>query len=292
VAKEEMNMRTIHGRGLGWHRDLPDMRDHTKTSDSVSKILAKSAPLKKAVKTLPASVDLRAFCSPIEDQGELGSCTANAGVGMLEYFERRAFGKHMDASRLFLYKVTRELLGFSGDDGAYLRDTMKAMVLFGIPPEKFWPYDAARLNDEPTAFCYSYAQSYQAIDYYRLDPPNTTAATVLTNIKTNLAAKLPAMFGFSVYSSIPPSGDGKGEIPYPGKGDTLEGGHAVLAVGYDDQKKIGTNKGALLIRNSWGTGWGDKGYGWLPYAYVENGLADDFWTMVKAEYVDSDLFKA
>lgn len=284
-------MRTIYGRGLGWHRDLPDMRDHTKSSDAVSKILAKSAPLKKALKALPSSVDLREFCPPVEDQGNLGSCTANAGVGMLEYFERRAFGKHLDASRLFLYKVTRQLLGLAGDDGAYLRDTMKAMVLFGIPPEKYWPYEVARFNDEPTAFCYSYAQSYQAIDYYRLDPSNTPAATVLANIKTNLAAYLPAMFGFSVYSSMPPSGDGKGEIPYPTQGDTLEGGHAVLAVGYDDQKKIGAKKGALLIRNSWGVEWGNKGYGWLPYAYVENGLAGDFWTMVKAEFVDSDLFK-
>lgn len=284
-------MRTIHGRGLGWHRDLPDMRDYTRSSDAVAKILAKSAPLKKALKALPSRVDLREFCPPVEDQGNLGSCTANAGVGMLEYFERRAFGKHLDASRLFLYKVTRQLLGLAGDDGAYLRDTMKAMVLFGIPPEKYWPYEVDRFNDEPTAFCYSYAQSYQAIDYYRLDPSNTPAATVLANIKTNLAANLPAMFGFSVYSSMPPGGDGKGEIPYPTQGDTLEGGHAVLAVGYDDQKKIGSKKGALLIRNSWSVEWGDRGYGWLPYAYVENGLADDFWTMVKAEFVDSDLFK-
>lgn len=284
-------MPTIYGRGLGWHRDLPDMRDYTATSDSVAKILAKCTRLKTARKALPTSVDLRAYCSPIEDQGNLGSCTANAGVGMLEYFERRAFGRHLDASRLFLYKVTRELLDLAGDDGAYLRDTMKAMVLFGVPPEKYWPYDPARFNDEPTAFCYSYAQSYQAIEYYRLDPPDTPTSTVLTNIKTKLAANLPSMFGFSVYSSMPPSGDGKGEIPYPSSGDTLEGGHAVLAVGYDDQKKIGSKKGALLIRNSWSTDWGDHGYGWLPYAFVESGLADDFWTMVKAEFVDSDLFK-
>lgn len=284
-------MKTIHGRGLGWHRDLPDMRDHTLETEAVAKVLAKSAPLKKAAKSLPASIDLRKYCSPIEDQGQLGSCTANAGVGMVEYFERRAFGKHIDASRLFLYKVTRQLLGFTGDDGAYLRDTMKALVLFGVPPEKYWPYDITRFNDDPSGFCFSYAQNYQAIKYYRLDPPNTPTATVLKTVKTSLAGNLPAMFGFAVYSSIPPSGDGKGEIPYPSNGDALEGGHAVLAVGYDDQKKIGSTKGALLIRNSWGSGWGDHGYGWLPYAYIENGLADDFWSLVKAEFVDSDLFK-
>ena len=109
-------MKTIHGRGLGWHRDLPDMRDHTQSTSAVAKVLAKSSALKKAAKTLPASVDLRKYCSPIEDQGQLGSCTAHAGVGMVEYFERRAFGKHVDASRLFLYKVTRQLLGFTGDE--------------------------------------------------------------------------------------------------------------------------------------------------------------------------------
>ncbi|OQW38958.1 MAG: cysteine protease [Proteobacteria bacterium SG_bin4] len=284
-------MKSIHDLSLGWHRDLPDMRDHTQSTESVAKVLAKSSPLKKAAKTLPASVDLRKYCSPIEDQGSIGSCTAHAGVGMVEYFERRAFGKHIDASRLFLYKVTRQLIGFTGDDGAYLRDTMKALVLFGVPPEKYWPYDVKRFNDDPSSFCFSYAQSYQAIDYYRLDPPGTSTSALLANVKKNLAANLPSMFGFSVYSSIPGAGDGKGEIPYPGKGDTLEGGHAVLAVGYDDQKKIGTTKGALLIRNSWGKDWGDHGYGWLPYAYIENGLADDFWSLVRAEFVDSDLFK-
>lgn len=284
-------MKSIHDLSLGWHRDLPDMRDHTQSTESVAKVLAKSSPLKKAAKTLPASVDLRKYCSPIEDQGSIGSCTAHAGVGMVEYFERRAFGKHIDASRLFLYKVTRQLIGFTGDDGAYLRDTMKALVLFGVPPEKYWPYDVKRFNDDPSSFCFSYAQSYQAIDYYRLDPPGTSTSALLANVKKSLAANLPSMFGFSVYSSIPGAGDGKGEIPYPGKGDTLEGGHAVLAVGYDDQKKIGTTKGALLIRNSWGKDWGDHGYGWLPYAYIENGLADDFWSLVRAEFVDSDLFK-
>ena len=99
------------------------------------------------------------------------------------------------------------------------------------------------------------------------------------------------MFGFSVYSSIPGSGDGKGELPFPASGDTMEGGRAVLAVGYDDAKKLGKDKGAILIRNSWGTSWGGAGYGWLPYAYVEAGIADDFWSLVKAEFVDTDLFK-
>ena len=284
-------MGSIHGKGMGWHRDLPDVRDYTQKSDDVAEILVKSGPLKRAAKSQPASVDLRQWCSPIEDQGSIGSCTAHAGVGMMEYYERRAFGQHLDAARLFLYKVTRNLLGFTGDDGAYLRDTMKAMVLFGVPPEKYWPYRVTHFNDEPSAFCYSFALSYAAIRYYRLDPPGTSTGDLLKKIRQSLAANLPAMFGFSVYSSIPPIGDGKGEIPFPAQGDTLEGGHAVLAVGYDDKKKIGKEQGALLIRNSWSTDWGDAGYGWLPYAYVEAGLADDFWAMVKQKFVNTNFFK-
>src|SRR3990172_1776550 len=130
-------MKIIHGMGMGWQRDLPDVRDLTIESDKIDKILSKSATLKKMRKAAPPSVDLRQWCSPIENQGSIGSCTAHAGVGMMEYYERRAFGKHMDAARLFLYKVTRNLLGIKGDDGASLRDTMKAMVLFGVPPEKY-----------------------------------------------------------------------------------------------------------------------------------------------------------
>jgi len=283
-------MAKIHGMGLGWHRDIPDVRDHTLESDSVTKILTKSSPLKTTAKKMPKSIDLRKWCSPIENQGALGSCTAHAGVGMLEYYERRTTGKHLDGSRLFLYKVTRQLLGFTGDDGAYLRDTMKAMVLFGVPPEKYWPYVEDKFNEDPSSFCFSFAQNYQALDYYRLDPSGLIPVQILDSVKRNLAAELPAMFGFSVYSSMPPLGDGKGEIPFPIRGDSLEGGHAVLAVGYDDAKKIAGQTGALLIRNSWGTGWGDKGYGWLPYAYVLRGLADDFWSMVSAEFINTDLF--
>lgn len=276
---------------MGWERDLPDFRDYTAEVPEVAKVLEKSRPMKAVKKKMPKSVDLRGWCSPVENQLNIGSCTANAGVGLLEYFERRAFDKHLDGSRLFLYKVTRNLLGWEGDEGAYLRTTMQAMALFGVPPERYWPYRTEKYDDEPPSFCYAFAQSYQAVRYYRLDPPSMSKSKVLDLVKKYLAAKLPCMFGFSVYSSIPGTGQGTGDIPFPQAGDSLQGGHAVVAVGYDDTKKIGKEKGALLIRNSWGENWGEEGYGWLPYAYVESGLAVDFWSLMRAEFIDTDLFR-
>jgi C1A family cysteine protease len=218
-------------------------------------------------------------------------------VGIYEYFERRAFGKHLDASRLFLYKVTRNMSHWTGDTGAFLRTTMGALALFGTPPEEYWPYVTADFDKEPPAFCYAFAQSFQALSYYRLDPPGTTKADLLTRIKTNLAAGLPSMFGFTVYNSISQA-SATGKIPYPTAGEKIAGGHAIVAVGYDDAMKIkNTNagavetKGALLIRNSWGTGWGAAGYGWLPYEYVLKGLATDWWSMLKGEWMDTGQFK-
>lgn len=293
---------------MGWLPDYPDIRDVTFQSErvpsklqalgqpSVKQMLAKVGATTSAPAALPASVDLRPWCSPMEDQQTIGSCTAHAGVGLVEYFERRAFGKHIDASRLFLYKVTRNLLKWTGDTGAFLRSTMYALTLFGVPPEEYYPYNIADLDKEPSAFCYAFAQSYQAISYYRLDPPGTARDALLARIKTELSKGLPSMFGFTVYSSIS-QGNTTGKIPYPTRGERVEGGHAIDAVGYDDNLKIkNTNPGglettgALLIRNSWGTGWGSAGYGWLPYKYVLDGLATDWWSLIKSEWVDTGQF--
>lgn len=294
---------------MGWLPDYPDIRDVTFQSErvpsklqalgqpSVKQMLAKVGATTSAPAALPTSVDLRPWCSPIEDQKTIGSCTAHAGVGLVEYFERRAFGKHLDASRLFLYKVTRNLLKWTGDTGAFLRSTMYALTLFGVPPEEYYPYNIADFDKEPSAFCYAFGQSYQAISYYRLDPPGTTRSNLLTQIKTYLANGLPSMFGFTVYSSISQANTNGGKIPYPTRGERVEGGHAIDAVGYDDNLKIkNTNvggietTGALLIRNSWGTGWGSTGYGWLPYKYVLDGLATDWWSLIKSEWIDTGQF--
>lgn len=294
---------------MGWLPDYPDIRDVTFQSErvpsklqalgqpSVKQMLAKVGATTSAPAALPTSVDLRPWCSPMEDQQTIGSCTAHAGVGLVEYFERRAFGKHLDASRLFLYKVTRNLLKWTGDTGAFLRSTMYALTLFGVPPEEYYPYNIADFDKEPSAFCYAFGQSYQAISYYRLDPPGTTRSNLLTQIKTYLANGLPSMFGFTVYSSISQANTNGGKIPYPTRGERVEGGHAIDAVGYDDNLKIkNTNAGgiettgALLIRNSWGTGWGSAGYGWLPYKYVLDGLATDWWSLIKSEWIDTGQF--
>jgi C1A family cysteine protease len=295
--------------GMGWLPDYPDHRDYTveqnKVSDSMKRLGQKTsvkAMLSEAgagvpVKSLPSSADLRPWCSPVEDQGNIGSCTAHAAVGILEYFERRAFGKHIDASRLFLYKVTRNMLNMKGDTGAFLRSTMGALVLLGVPPEEYWPYVPEEYDKEPSAFCYAFAQNYQAISYYRLDPLGTSKAALLKQIKTNITAGLPSMFGFTVFSSVVQA-EKNGMIPFPVNGEKVMGGHAVAVFGYDDTVKVKNanpgsveTKGALLVRNSWGAGWGNGGYGWLPYDYVTRGLATDWWSLLKNEWIDTGEFK-
>jgi C1A family cysteine protease len=293
---------------MGWLPDYPDFRDYTPTRDevaprfsvlgqkrSVRDMLAKVGVAEPRRAGAPAKADLREWCSPVEDQGALGSCTANAGVGLVEYYARRAFGRHIDASRLFLYKASRNLLHWSGDTGAFIRTAMGALVLFGVPPEEHWPYKVESFDKEPTAFCYAFAQDYHAIQYYRLDPPDTSKEELLKQVRAYIAAGLPAMFGFTVYSSIDTASE-DGRIPFPTEGERVVGGHAICAVGYDDKMRIKdssgkrTTTGALLIRNSWGEGWGEKGYGWLPYEYVTRGLAVDWWSLLKNEWVDTGQF--
>jgi C1A family cysteine protease len=281
--------------GLGWLHELPDIRDYTMSTEGVAKILGSLNLSQISASSLPTSADLRKWCPEIENQLSLGSCTSHAGVGVFEYFENRTFGKYIDASRLFLYKATRDLMQITGDTGAYLRTTMGAMALFGVPPEKYWPYDLSKFDIEPSAFLYSFAKSYEAIQYFRLDPPGISLNDVLVSIKTNIAAGIPSMFGFTVYDSIKQAAT-TGKIPFPCRGESVLGGHAVDAVGYDDKMKINNadcdmeTTGAFLIRNSWGESWGDKGYGWLPYEYVLKGLADDWWALIKAEWIETGQF--
>ncbi len=285
--------------GLGWLPDVPKPSDYTETHAEVAPLLQRTrlAPRLAAapVAVMPAQVDLRNWLSPIEDQGYLGSCTANAAVGLLEYFERRSKGGYIDASRLFLYKVERNLLGWTGDTGAYLRTAMEALVLFGAPPERYWPYDGApwdtnlHYDVEPPAFCYAFGANYKAIKYFRLDGPGTSPAQILTNIKTYLAHGFPSMFGFPVYSEFDNPLPG-GLIAFPAPNSNYRGGHAIVAAGYDDNLMIGPDRGALLVRNSWGPTWGNAGYGWMSYRYVTQDLAEDWWTLISADWVSTGQF--
>jgi len=298
IFKNAISPETGESFGTGWLPPMPDLRD---LSDQDPRIVAMNEklgiPKDKPGKAIPASVDLRPWFSNVEDQKNLGSCTANAAVGVVEYFQRRGFGKHIDGSRLFIYKTTRNLMGVTGDTGAWLRNTMGALVLCGVPPERYWPYKVEDYELEPSNFVYAVADNYEALRYFCHDPlgSNVPKDKVLAKVKAYLACGIPSMFGFFGFPSFD-SADIPGEIPFPCPSESAEWGHAIVAAGYDDKKKIKNKKcdktttGALLIRNSWGTGWGDKGYGWLPYEYVLQGLALDFWSLLSMEWVDTDKF--
>jgi C1A family cysteine protease len=286
--------------GTGWLPPRPDLRDFTEAAPEIAE-MTKKLGLRKGekAKAPPTSIDLRAWCSPVENQLGLGSCTAHAAVGMVEYFQRRAFGKHLEGSRLFVYKTTRNLMQVTGDTGAWLRSAMGALCLCGVPDEKYWPYTDVDpdFDKEPSSFVYAVGDNYEALKYFCHDPQgaNLPGSTILTNLKKYLQAGVPSMFGFWGFPSFDAC-DVKGGIPYPCPDEQAQWGHAIVAVGYDDAKEIKNSKcdttttGALLIRNSWGTGWGDQGYGWLPYDYVLNKLALDFWSLLSMEWVDSKRF--
>jgi len=216
----------------------------------------------------------------------------------MEYFELNSFDSFIDMSKLFIYKTTRNLLNQAEDSGAFIRSAMQALTMIGAPPSQYWPYDLQNLNGEPPAFVYMIAQNYQVNEYYRYDSAGSDPRQVLQQVKANLVAGLPAAFGFFVYPSIQGSNT-TGNVPFPSIGEAQTGpigGHAVMAVGYDDTYPVvhpdtGESRvGAILFRNSWGANWGQNGYGWLPYEYVLQQLAIDWWSIIKAEYVDTGRF--
>ena len=250
---------------LGWIKDKRDDRD-----------LNFSVQFRLPT-TLPPSVDLRAGCSSVEDQGQLGSCTANALVGALEYLEIKAGTSFQDLSRLFVYYNERDREGTVDEDsGAQLRDGIKVLAKLGVCKEISWPYDVNQFKVKPLDACYLAAANHQITAYQRLN--------TLADMKACLAGGLPFVFGWTVYNSAM-SDEVKvsGDVPMPSLWDKIQGalgGHAVMAVGYDDDTK------RIAFRNSWSTGWGKVGYGTLGYSYIQK-YASDFWCIQRTE---NDLY--
>jgi len=243
-------------RNYGWVPDIPDQRDYLLSA--VLRIPAR----------LPVSVDLRPLCSKVEDQGNLGSCTANALAGALEFLERKDKVAFEDFSRLFIYYNERKIEHtVESDSGAMIRDGIKTLAKQGACSEKKWPYVAAKFTVKPSAACYKEALQHQITSYHRI--------ITVDEMRACLVEGYPFVFGFSVYESFESQKVAKtGVVSMPKPGEQNLGGHAVLAVGYDDSKK------RFIVRNSWGNKWGIKGYFTMPYRYLaDRNLSDDFWTI-------------
>jgi C1A family cysteine protease len=246
---------------FGWVPDLPDHRDKMFAAPFVH------------VAQLPPSVDLRPNCPPVYDQGQLGSCTANAIGAALEFDQmKQGLADVFAPSRLFIYYNERVMEGTVGQDaGAMIRDGVKSVNKVGAPHEQLWPYSDANpgpFTKKPSTAAFADARKHPAVVYQRLPQ-------VDFQLKGCLASGYPFVFGITVYESFESSAVAKtGKVPMPKPKEKQLGGHAILAVGYDDSQR------RFIIRNSWGDGWGVKGYFTIPYEYVlDSNLADDFWTI-------------
>jgi C1A family cysteine protease len=279
-------MRNFAPPGLGWQPDLHDHRDYGTDHSILLPLLAANQDRRALGKSL--APDLRAFFPAVKCQGGLAASPAYACAALVEYFQRRIHGKSVDGSALFLYKMARQLERCRGDVGASLRTTLKALVRFGLPPITQSPEIPANFDEVPPAHLFAYSRDYESVAYFRLDRPVTAPVQTLSLLKSCLVAGLPVAFGFTVCDNVSLDAD----IPFPSSFETVVGGQAVVAVGYDDKRRIRSEKGAIRIRNSWGTGWGEDGYGWLPYRYVSGQLANDFWTVLRPDWADAEELTA
>ena len=243
---------------FGWLPDLPDHRD--------LRYEARPATIAR----LPARIDLTQQCPPVYDQGELGSCTANAIAGAFEFEQDRQSAKSdFMPSRLFIYYNERVIEHtINSDSGAMIRDGMKCVNQQGVCPETLWPYDPGAFTQKPPDACYKNALSHQVVSYHRV-PRH------VDQMKGCLSEGYPFVLGFTVYEAFEsPEVAKTGVLNLPSSSERQIGGHAVMAVGYDDAQN------RFLVRNSWGAAWGRGGYFTMPYEYLMNeNLSDDFWTI-------------
>lgn len=216
-----------------------------------------------------ASVDLRRFCGPIYDQLPLHSCAAHALASALEFLANAAGEATPAPSRLFVYYNARRLDGsLPADDGATIRNTLKSAAAQGVSSESLWPYDAANAPVAPPPACY--AQSTKiTLEYFRIRQN-------LSHLRACLREGNGFIFGIEAYAQGFTAAQHSGAVPMPASTDTLAGGHALFATGFDDAARTFT------AQNSLGPTFGDRGFLTLPYAYLEDPkLAYDFWTLRK-----------
>lgn len=253
-----MSIITPAGHGLGWRRQTPDMRDY------------KLAVPPALLSALPPAVDLTPQMPfPPFDQGQLGSCTAQAIAAAVAYAMVRQGEALLMPSRLLIYYGERVLENtVQSDAGAEIRDGMKVVASTGVCPEGEWPYDISRFTEQPPAQCYADAAKHLALIYQ-------SVAQDAGALKAALAAGLPVVVGISVYESFESAAvASSGVAPLPAAGEALLGGHAVLLVGFDDAAAV------WRLRNSWGAGWGQQGYFTLPQSFLlSSDLASDFWVV-------------
>lgn len=248
----------------GWKRDKPDHRDQLMTV-SQSVLLTETAELPREI--------------PVFDQSDIGSCTANMGCLMMAWIEHKN-KQEKTFSRMFLYAKTRELEGtpLTEDSGAQIRDVMKTLAKYGTCEENLWPYIDIHKNfmTAPPSTADEDALNHQALFYYR--------CASLKSLKQSIVQGFPVGFGFSVPENMMTDEVAeRGEVQYPKPTESFDGGHAVTAWGYDNNRKIGDETGAVLCQNSWGVDWGIKGFFWLPYRFFTEHLADDMWTLRRIE---------
>ena len=286
-------MTNFLSKGLGNIPDIPTVEDYT-VADVQNEFPKELLNQLNKVETLPKEVDNRKYCSAIQDQDTLGSCTSQASVSMIESLQKFVYGKYTDYSRLYVYYNTRERMGkqYIGiDSGASNKTTLKAIVKRGLIPESDMPYVINNFKQEPSAMNYRDSVEYGLLKYVRVDSEPVYNAALVDKIKSFLSTGYNIFTGCAVYNSIYNLDRRNSVLPYPSKTDKSIGGHAFLLVGYANDINTNVGQGAFLVQNSWGTDHGDRGFFWIPTKYFETGVAYDNWTATSGKFLDEGVFR-
>ncbi|MGD9854412.1 MAG: C1 family peptidase [Planctomycetaceae bacterium] len=286
-------MLKLQRQGRGWLPDPPDSRDYIMGGDVPGDVAAMIVWLRQFSRPnakRPECVDLRRLFEdeqwPVHDQQEFNTSPVFASVGLVEYFERIAHDRELTPSYAYLYCMSRRIADSRGDCGVSLRNCFRALRRFGLPPDRYWPYDNEHVTCDPVdPFLYSFARDYAQTYYVRVGPQKLSGKKTLRAVRSMLAAGFAVACGFATPNRLPD----EGAVPYRPDVHEITTGQAVVLIGYDDTRRIGSETGALLFRNSWGPEWGEDGYGWLPYVYVTERLAGDFWTLLRREWIETGL---